>query len=147
MKKAILILLTLSILSCSKTSQMAHKTTVFFNNELYSSTTHETTTEILPANPIDPNREVNTVKVTMTTGVGTGFVFIYYYTDKHSFSLIENAANQFRSTFTGDIDLIEGKLNGKAYDNKGNYMIFSENTSGGGSGLTQEQVEGLIFKA
>ena len=146
MKKLILILSLFTLFSCSKTSNMTHKTTIFYNNTEYTSNHYETTTEFLPENPSDPTNNRSIVKITMNTSETGGFIFTYFYTDRHTFSLKENI-NVKKVSFVGDIEVVDSVLIGKAYDNKGNYIIFSENTSGGGSGLTQEQVEGLIFKA
>ncbi len=124
MRKLILILSLFTLFSCSKYSKMAHKTTIMYNGTEYTSNKYETTTEFLPADILNPDPTKNSVVVTMNTSETEGFVFTYYYTDRHTFTLKENVNNQFKSTFVGDIEVVSEKLVGKAYDNKGNYISF-----------------------
>ena len=150
MKKLSILLILFTLFSCSKNEDMPQITTIYYNGVSYSINDYTTVTESITAGINDPNPTLNRVEVTMTTSAesGNGFVFTYIYSNKHYFQLKEDSViNPTKGVFTGDIEFISNELKGKAYDNKGNYIIFSENTSGGGSGLTQEQVEGLIFKA
>ena len=124
MKKLSILLILFTLFSCSKNSNMAHKTTIFYNGVEYSSNHYTTEIDILPPNISNPDPSKNSVVVTMNTTETSGFVFTYYYTDRHSFSLLQNNANQFKSTFIGDIEFISNKLIGRAYDNKGNYILF-----------------------
>lgn len=124
MKKLSIIIIIFTLLSCSKSQDMAHKTTIFYNNTEYTSNHYTTTTEFLQENPNDPTHNIRVVKVTMDISETSGFIFTYLYTDRHTFSLKENINTNFKSTFVGDIEVIEEKLIGKAYDNKGNYILF-----------------------
>jgi hypothetical protein len=125
MKKTLLFLLTIFLLnSCSKTETMSQKTTIYYNGVEYKSNQYTTEIEVLPPNILNPDPTKNSIEVTMYTSETEGFIFTYYYTDRHSFSLIANASNQFKSTFVGDIEYVSDRLIGKAYDTKGNYIFF-----------------------
>ncbi len=50
----------------------------------------------------------------------TKYKFFYSSSDRHIFYINDD----YISTFVGDIDNNSNNLNGRAYDTKGNYMLF-----------------------
>lgn len=106
---------------------MPQNTTIYYNGVEYSSNNYTTEINVLEYNPLSPDPTLKSVETKMYINESQGFVFMYYFTDKHSFSLLDNYTTQYKSTFVGDIRFESNELRGTAYDNKGNYIKFESN--------------------
>ena len=126
MKKLSILLILFTLFSCSKNSNMAHKITLFYNGIEYTSnnSTVEKTLMIPSVDPLPVEDSLDNgdlrIQYVIYQDLGTKYKFIYSSTDRHIFYI----NNTYISTFVGDIKNTSNDLTGRAYDNKGNYILF-----------------------
>lgn len=105
---------------------MENIVTLFYEGIEYNSgnSTIEKTLMLPSLDPVPTEDGVDSgnimIKYVIYQDIYTKYKFIYSSTDRHIFYINDN----YISTFVGDIDNDSNNLIGRAYDAKGNYMLF-----------------------
>ncbi|MFN5835068.1 MAG: hypothetical protein ACK459_15155 [Akkermansiaceae bacterium] len=126
MKKLSILLILFTLFSCSKKQDMSYTVKLFYNGVEYNdeNSTIEKTLMIPSADPLPVEDSLDNgdlrIQYVIYQDLGTKYKFIYSSTDRHIFYI----NNTYISTFVGDIKNTSNNLIGRAYDNKGNYILF-----------------------
>jgi hypothetical protein len=105
---------------------MSYTVKLFYNGVEYNdeNSTIEKTLMIPSADPLPVEDSLDNgdlrIQYVIYQDLGTKYKFIYSSTDRHIFYI----NNTYISTFVGDIKNTSNNLIGRAYDNKGNYILF-----------------------